>query len=89
MSSKIPHREKIYFQKFSPAQFWKLKNGNGALESFVIYSWANFQINRISGFEISRGLKNYTHTDTHDAYFISLVFLRKSRNKTKNYSIKI
>ena len=61
-----------------------------ALESsgMILYV-AKFHINRISGLEIVRGgPKLYTdthiHTDTHtEAYFISLVFLRKCRNKTK------
>ena len=48
-----------------------------------------FRINRITGFEIVRGgPKFYTDTHTHtEAYFISLVFLRKCRNKTKNIGI--
>ena len=51
-----------------------------------------FRINRITGLEIVRGGdQNFTDTHTHrhrhtraEAHFISLVFLRKYRNKTKN-----
>ena len=59
-----------------------------ALESSgTILYVAKFRINRITDLEIVRGDQNFTHAHRHthtEAYFVSPVFLRKCRNKTKN-----
>ena len=82
------------FKNFSRAQFSKLRNGINGVGKFRYDTICSqtFRINRIIGMEIVKGgpklytdTHTYRHTHTHmEAHFISLVFLRKCRNKAKN-----
>ena len=87
------------FKNFFRAQFSKLRNGINGVGEFrydTICS-QNFVSIGQPVWKLLEGDQNFTqthtqihihrhtHTRTHtEAYFISLVFLRKCRNKTKN-----
>ena len=87
------------FRIFLPGTILKIKKGVNAVGEFRYDIYVKFRINRITDLEIVREgtktLHRHTHmyihtqrqTDTHthtEARFISLVFLRKCRNKAKN-----
>ena len=83
------------FKNFSRAQFSKLRNGINGVREFlydtILYvAKISYQSDNWYG-NCWGGPKLYTdtHTDTHkEAHFISLVFLRKCRNKTKKTLIE-
>ena len=62
------NEKKSKFQHFLHDTILKLRNGFAALESsgIVLYIWAKFRINRVTGLEIVGVIKIlHTHTHTH------------------------
>ena len=69
------------FNNFSRAQFSKLRNGINGVGEFRYYTYVakiSYQL------EIVRGAdQNFTRHTHAEAHFMSLVFLRKGRNRLK------
>ena len=79
------------FQKFLPGTIFQIKKRDYCRWRVPVRycTYPKFRINRITGLEIVRGgtkfhthTHKHTHTHTHpEAYFISLVFLRKVKKR--------
>ena len=71
------------FKNFYQAQFWKLRNRINIIKEFrydttCSQNFVSIGLEIVGGFKI---LQTHAHTEVH---FISVVFLRKCSNKTKN-----
>ena len=75
------------FKNFSRAQFSKLRNGINGVGEFRYDTKPTFRVTRVIGNCLGVPTfyrHRHTHTHTHiSAHAISLVFLRKSKNKIK------